>query len=80
MHFTPTSATWLNLVEVGFGVIQRQAIGRGIFTSVADLNAKIRDFINGWNARATPFVWTKTAEEILEKAVRQTTSTSNTDH
>src|SRR5690606_1164592 len=44
VHFTPTSASWLNLVEVWFGIIDRQAIRRGTFTSVKDLNAKIRAF------------------------------------
>ena len=64
----------MNLVEVWFGIIERQAIHRGAFTSVRDLNAKIRTFIDGWNDRAHPFVWTKTADEILKKANRPTTS------
>lgn len=68
VHFTPTSASWLNLVEVWFGIIDRQAIRRGIFTSVKDLNTKIRAFITGWNDRKHPFVCTKTADEILTKA------------
>ncbi|MBB4133641.1 transposase [Gordonia humi] len=71
-HFTPTSGSWLNLVEVWFGIIDRQAIRRGVFTSVKDLNAKIRAFINGWNDRKHPFVWTKTAEDILKKAQPKT--------
>lgn len=74
VHFTPTSGSWLNLVEVWFGIIDRQAIRRGIFTSVKDLNAKIRQFITGWNDRKHAFVWTKTANEILKKANRQPTS------
>lgn len=74
VHFTPTHASWMNLVEVWFGIVERQAIRRGVFTSVKDLNAKIRAFIDGWNPRAHPFVWTKTAEQILEKANRPTTS------
>ncbi|MDQ2850787.1 MAG: IS630 family transposase [Actinomycetota bacterium] len=78
VHFTPTSGSWLNLVEVWFGIIERQAIHRGSFGSVKDLNAKIRRFVDGWNDRCHPFVWTKTAEQILKKANRQTTS--NTDH
>ncbi len=78
VHFTPTSGSWLNLVEVWFGIIERQAIHRGTFRSVRDLNAKIRAFIDGWNDRAHPFVWTKTAEQILAKANRQ--NTSNTGH
>jgi transposase len=74
VHFTPTSGSWLNLVEVWFGIIERQAIRRGTFDSVKDLNAKIRAFINGWNDRCHPFVWTKTADDILKKANRQQTS------
>jgi hypothetical protein len=54
------------------------AIRRGTFHSVRDLNAKIRAFVTGWNDRCHPFVWTKTADDILKKANRQTTS--NTDH
>ncbi len=73
-HFTPTHASWMNLVEVWFGIIERQAIRRGVFKSVEDLNTKIRAFIEGWNDRSHPFVWTKTAEEILKKANRPTTS------
>ena len=74
VHFTPTSGSWLNLVEVWFGIIDRQAIRRGVFGSVKDLNAKIRAFIDGWNDRAHPFVWTKTADEILKKSNRLPTS------
>lgn len=74
VHFTPTHASWMNMVEIWFGIIERQAIHRGTFTSVPDLNAKIRAFITGWNNRSHPFVWTKTAEQILAKANRQKTS------
>jgi transposase len=74
VHFTPTHASWMNLVEVWFGIIERQAIHRGTFGSVRDLNAKIRAFIAGWNDRRHPFVWTKTADQILKKANRQQTS------
>ena len=79
VHFTPTSASWMNLVEIWFGIIERQAIRRGTFGSVRELNAKIRAFIDNWNHdRAHPFTWTKTADEILKKANRQ--KTSETDH
>ena len=77
-HFTPTHASWMNLVEVWFSLIERQAIHRGTFGSVRDLNAKIRAFIDGWNDRCHPFVWTKTADQILKKANRQ--KTSNAGH
>jgi transposase len=78
VHFTPTSASWLNLVEVWFGVIERQAIHRGTFRGVGELITATKNFIAGWNVRAHPFVWTKTADEILKKADRQIFS--NTDH
>jgi transposase len=55
LHFTPTSGSWLNMVEVFFGIITRQAIRRGSFTSVADLVAAIEAFIDGWNDRCHPF-------------------------
>jgi len=66
-HFTPTSASWLNAVEGFFSVITRRRIRRGVFKSVADLEDAIRRYINDHNRHAKPFVWTKTADEILEK-------------
>ena len=76
VHFTPTSASWMNMVEIWFGIIERQAIHRGSFGSVKDLNTKIRAFIDGWNDRAHPFLWTKTTDQILAKAKRPTTTHS----
>ena len=78
LHFTPTSGSWLNMVEIFFGIITRQAIRRGSFESVRELIAAIRRFIEAWNQRCEPFVWTKDAETILTKAQRQ--STSDTRH
>jgi len=78
MHFTPTSGSWMNMVEIFFGIITRQAIRRGTFTSVKDLITAIENFIDGWNDRCTPFIWTKTADQILAKAHRKITS--NTRH
>jgi transposase len=66
LHFTPTSGSWLNLVEVFFSIITRQAIRRGSFASVTDLIAAIERFIDGWNDRCAPFVWTKPADDLLE--------------
>jgi transposase len=74
VHFTPTHASWMNLVEVWFAIVERQAIRRRVFKSVKDLNTKIRAFLDDWNDRSHPFVWTKTAEEVLKKANRPTTS------
>jgi len=74
VHFPPTHASWMNLVEVWFSLVERQAVRRGVFKSVPDLNAKLRAYIDGWNRRSHPFVWTKTADQILKKANRPTTS------
>ena len=62
------------MVEIFFGIITKQAIRRGTFTSVANLIDAIRAFIDGWNDRCAPFVWTKDADTILTKAKRKTTS------
>jgi transposase len=80
VHFTPTSGSWLNLVEVWFGIIERQAIRRGSFPSVRDLMIKIRAFISGWNQRQHPFIWTKPADEILDKINRKRKHVSTTRH
>jgi len=61
-----------------FGIITRQAIRRGTFTSVKDLKTAIGAFIDGWNERCHPFIWTKTPDEILTKA--NCKKTSNTRH
>jgi hypothetical protein len=69
----------MNLAEIWLGLIERQTVRRGTFRSVKDLNPEIRVFINNWNDdRAYPFIWTKTANEILVKVNRQ--STSKPDH
>jgi transposase len=74
VHFTPTHASWMNMVECWFSMAERQAIHRGTYRSVRELNAKIRAYINGWNDRCHPFTWTKTADQILAKANRKKTS------
>jgi transposase len=71
LHFTPKGASWLNLVEVFFSIITRQAIRRGSFTSVRDLMRAIRRFIDAWNDRCEPFVWTRDAASILAQMKRQ---------
>ena len=65
LHFTPTSGSWLNMVEIFFGILTRQAIRRGSFTSVKDLITAIEAFIDGWNDRCRPFTWTKTPDQLL---------------
>jgi transposase len=74
LHFTPTYASWLNLVEVFFAIIERQALHRGDFASVQELVAAIGRFCHGWNQRCQPFTWTKDADQILAKLNRQATS------
>jgi DNA-binding Lrp family transcriptional regulator len=71
LHFTPTSCSWLNMVEIFFGIITRQAIRRGTFHSVKDLRDAIRAFIDAYNDRCRPFAWTNTADELLTKIKRQ---------
>jgi transposase len=66
-HFTPVGSSWLNQVEIWFGIITRQSIRRGTFSSVRVLVRQIHDYIDSWNANAKPFTWTATANEILAK-------------
>jgi len=68
LHFTPTSGSWLNLVEDFFSIIPRQALRRGSFPTVADLIAAIGRFIAAWNHRCTPFTWTKDPDTVVAKA------------
>jgi transposase len=67
LHFTPTGCSWLNMVEIFFGIITRQAIRRATFTSVKDLTGAIGRFIDTYNDRCQPFTWTKDADELLAK-------------
>jgi transposase len=66
-HFTPIGSSWINQVETWFGIITRQSIRRGTFTSVTLLIRQIRDYIDHWNSNPKPFTWTATADEILVK-------------
>jgi transposase len=70
LHFTPTSASWINLVERFFAEITGKRIRRGIFKSVAELEAAITDYLTKHNLNPKPFVWTAKAETILEKHAR----------
>jgi transposase len=70
LHFNPTSASWLNLVEVFFSILDRQALRRGDFPGIGDLVAAIDRFCQAWNEHCEPFSWTKPAEEILVKLKR----------
>ena len=70
MHFTPTSASWLNQVERFFGLITDKRIRRGVFKSVGELETAIMDYLDQHNAHPKPFAWTKSPGEILEKVAR----------
>jgi transposase len=75
LHFTPTYASWLNLVERFFGLLTQQALQRGSHTSVPELRQAIVDYIESHNEFGKPFKWTKTADEILAKVQRFATRT-----
>ena len=67
-HFTPTSASWMNMIEIWFGILTRKALKRSSFDSVASLVGGIKAYLDVWNRHPKPFVWTKTSDEILAKA------------
>ena len=69
-HFVPTSSSWLNLVERWFEELSEKAIRRGSFVSVPDLQQAIDSFLDGWNTKPKPFVWTATVQEIIKKIER----------
>jgi transposase len=66
LHFTPTSSSWMNLVERWFAELTTRKLRRSAHRSVAELETDIRAWVNEWNKQPKPFVWTKTADEILE--------------
>ncbi len=70
-HFTPTGASWLNLIEAWFGILTRKSVRRGSFPSVKALVRHIQHFIDHWNENPTPFVWTKAPADIIRKALRR---------
>lgn len=70
MHFTPTSASWLNQVERFFGLITQNRIRRGVFRSIAELEAAIHDYLEHHNASPKPFIWTASVFDIFEKIAR----------
>src|SRR5499427_2706399 len=77
LHFTPTYASWINLVERWFAEITNQRIRRGVFRSVKELEAAIREYIEVHNENPKPFVWTRTADQILESIARFAQRTSS---
>jgi len=80
LHFTPTSASWLNQVERFFGLLTERRIRRGTFGSVRELESAIRDYLTDHNRNATPFTWTADADSILKKIARFCMRTSDLEH
>ena len=80
VHYTPTYSSWLNQVERWFGLITQRAIRRGSFRSVKDLIEKIDSFVQHYNRTHRPFVWTATADSILNKLARLCSRISGTRH
>jgi putative transposase len=80
IHYTPTYSSWLNQVERWFGLITQRAIRRGSFRSVKELVQKIDAFVQHYNQSSRPFVWTATADSILEKIARLCSRISGTAH
>ena len=78
-HFTPTSASWMNMVEIWFSILTSQQVRRGVYHDVPELIAAIEFYTEHYNERARPFVWTKTADQVLAKATKQQ-PTSGTLH
>jgi transposase len=66
LHFTPTGSSWMNLVERWFGELTARKLRHGMHPSVTELNADIEDWVEHWNENPNPYVWTKTADEILD--------------
>jgi transposase len=80
VHFTPTSSSWLNLVERWFSELTTKKLQRGAHRSVRALNNDIRAWINTWNEDPRPYVWTKTSEQILESIARYCTRINDSGH
>lgn len=80
VHFTPTSSSWLNLVERFFAALTEKQIRRGVHRSVRELETAIKQYLTVTNASPKPFVWTKTADEILSSVARYCARTSGSGH
>ena len=80
LHFTPTSPSWLNLVERWFGELTTKKLQRGTHRSVRALNTDIRAWIDTWNDNPKPYIWTKTADQILDSIARYCTRINDSRH
>src|SRR5439155_24771244 len=80
LHFTPTSTSWLNLVERWFAALTEKQLRRGVFRSTRELETAIMDYLETSNASPKPFVWTKTADQILASLARLSQRISESAH
>jgi transposase len=80
LHFTPTGASWINLVERWFAELTSRKLRRGIHRSVAELNADIEDWVEHWNEDPRPYAWTKSADEILDTLAGYCNVINNSGH
>lgn len=80
VHFTPTYSSWLNLVERWFGLLTERQIRRGVFRSTRELERAIERYVAQHNADPKPFIWTKTADEILQALAWTCQRISNSGH
>jgi len=80
LHFTPTSSSWLNLVERWFAELTTKKLRRGAHRTVRELNADIRAWIETWNDDPKPYVWTKTADQILDNLTQYLNRINDSRH
>ncbi len=80
VHFTPTGASWLNLVERWFAELTARQLRRGVHRSTRELNRDIRDWLEYWNEDPRPFVWTKSSDEILETVAAYCSRITDSGH
>jgi transposase len=80
LHFTPTGASWLNLVERWFAELTARKLRRGVHRSTRELNADIRDWLAHWNEDPRPFIWTKTSDQILETIASYCNRITDSEH
>ncbi|MFI0908795.1 IS630 family transposase, partial [Streptomyces sioyaensis] len=80
LHFTPTSSSWLNLVERWFAELTQKKLKRSVQRSVQALERDIRNWLADWNEHPRPFIWTKTADEILDKVTAYCRRISDSGH
>jgi hypothetical protein len=80
VHFTPASSSWINLVECRFAELTSRKLRRSAHPNVTDLEADVRARIREWNTHPRPFVWTKTADEILDTLTAYCQRINNSGH